>query len=225
MRRVVAVAAATTATVAMVMTLAMIADAAGRGGGVPSLLQTKLAEDEEQSQDAGFELDYGKESGVEEAMNGARDDQMNIMMMKAPGELGGDVNMEKLARLQTKMKKFEEEEADFLKVAQHPAEVTISVTNGLPGLQGKRGFRGQAGGQGPPGPPGRIGKTGVSGPCARQRRECGVRGCAQAQAGAGGAESWLECAHDGSGQCWRSRMSGIGSRRSPSSLPTVSAPS
>jgi hypothetical protein len=62
------------------------------------------------------------------------------------------------------MKKFEEEEADFLKVAQHPAEVTISVTNGLPGKQGKRGFRGQAGGQGPPGPPGHRGKTGVSVP-------------------------------------------------------------
>ena len=189
MRRLVAAVATATAVVAVAMTLAAIADTAGRRGGALGLLETKLGvEDEEQSPDAGFELDFGKESGVAEAMTGARDDQMNIMMMKAPGPLGGNVNMEKLARLQEKMAKFEKEEADFLMVAQHPAQVTLSVTAGPPGLQGPRGFRGQAGNQGPPGPPGDKGKTGVCrASCSHVRQGARAGGCVRAQAGAAGA--------------------------------------
>ena len=157
--------------VAVAMTVAVMVDIAGHRVDRVGLLQgsrqqlTKLvvdlSEGEDQSMDAGFELDYGKESGVQEAMTGARDDQMNIMMMRGPGELGGDVNREKLERLEKKMAKFEAKEAAFLKVAQKPAQVTLSVTAGPPGLPGKRGFRGQAGLQGAPGVPGIRGKTGT----------------------------------------------------------------
>lgn len=191
MPRLAAVAAGATAVVAVVMTLAAIADTAGRVG---LLQETKLGVTEEgheeQSPDAGFELDFGKESGVKEAMDGARDDQMNIMMMKAPGELGGNANMEKLARLQEKMAKFEKEEAAFLKVAQHPAQVTLSVTAGPPGLQGPRGFRGQAGRQGPPGPPGDMGKTGMRGLSFACEAGARTGGCAQAQAGTAATGWW-----------------------------------
>ena len=66
---------AVTIAVAVVMTVAGITDATtGR----------RRVQLEEHSQDAGFELEYGKDSGVEEAMTGARDDQMNIEMMKSP---------------------------------------------------------------------------------------------------------------------------------------------
>jgi len=158
-----AAAAAVTVAVAVVMIAAAVINTAGRRD--DNLLQTsgqqRLSQLEEQSQDGGFELDYGKESGIMEAMDGARDDQMNIMMMKAPGALGGNVNKEKLARLQKKMAKFEKEEADFLKVVQKPAQVTLSVTQGTPGKKGPRGFRGQSGAQGKPGVSGDMGKQGT----------------------------------------------------------------
>jgi len=74
-RRWAEVVTAVTIAVAVVMTVAGITDATtGR----------RRVQLEEHSQDAGFELEYGKDSGVEEAMTGARDDQMNIEMMKSP---------------------------------------------------------------------------------------------------------------------------------------------
>jgi len=73
-RRWAEVVTAVTIAVAVVMTVAVITDATGR----------RRVQLEEHSQDAGFELEYGRDSGVEEAMTGARDDQMNIKMMKSP---------------------------------------------------------------------------------------------------------------------------------------------
>ena len=161
------------AVAAIAMTLAVISDTYDRGGVDELLVRSSgqrlmvlslsgaVEPDEDQSLDGGFETDYGKESGVDEAIDGAKDDQMNIKMMQGPSDdLGPDENMEKLKRLMEKMGKFEEKEAKFLKVVQHPAQVTLSVVNGPPGKQGPRGFRGQAGGQGPPGPPGAQGLTG-----------------------------------------------------------------
>ena len=173
MRRAFYAASLLMAVAAIAMTLAVISDAYDRGGVDELLVRSSgqrlmvlslsgaVEPDEDQSLDGGFETDYGKESGVDEAMDGAKDDQMNIKMMQGTSDdLGPDENMEKLKRLMEKMGKFEETEADLLKVVQHPAQVTLSVVNGPPGKQGPRGFRGQAGGQGPPGPPGGQGLTG-----------------------------------------------------------------
>lgn len=172
-RRAAAAVSMVVVAVAVAMTVAVVADTVRQRADRVGLLQgarqqrlTKLvvdlSEGEDQSLDGGFELDYGKESGIEEAMTGARDDQDNIMMMKAPGELGGDVNREKLERLEKKMARFEAKEAAFLKVAQKPAQVTLSVTAGPPGKQGKRGFRGQSGLPGATGVSGVRGKTGAT---------------------------------------------------------------
>jgi hypothetical protein len=173
------IAVATTA-VAMAISFAAITETAGGERGIDrsGLLQIGVerqqrlmqldgitgneGQDEEQPLDGGFEMDYGKESGVSEAMAGAKDDLMNIQMMKGQDELpAGDPNKEKLERLERRMARFEKKEADFLKVVDHPAQVTLSVTKGLPGKQGKRGARGQAGGQGAPGAPGIRGITGA----------------------------------------------------------------
>ena len=94
---------------------------------------TKLADP---ALDAGFELDYGKESGVSEALAGARDDQLSIQMMRGTTSEGPDPNLAKLDRLQARMARFEAAEAKFLKAADRPAQVTLSVTGGPPGLQG-----------------------------------------------------------------------------------------
>ena len=138
---------------------------------------TKLADP---ALDAGFELDYGKVSGVSEALAGARDDQLSIQMMRGTTSEGPDPNLAKLDRLQARMARFEAAEAKFLKAADRPAQVTLSVTGGPPGLQGPRGHRGQAGAQGAPGPPGEQGRGGPRGPKGREGLQ-GAQGSKGAQ--------------------------------------------
>ena len=116
------------------------------------------ADPADDSDDAGFELDYGKESGVSEAMNSAKDDISDIRGMAGKRDFDDDPVRQKLKKIMRAAKKFEEEEAAYYKKIGAPAKVSISVQQGSPGLQGPRGFRG------PTGPQGALGNKGPTGP-------------------------------------------------------------
>lgn len=110
------------------------------------------------------DVDFGTESGVKEAMDGAKDDQMNIMMMKGRVADNKNAQMEKLKKLMGQIQVFQKKEDDFYKAIEAPAHVDIQVTQGTPGKIGPRGHRGQEGAQGDEGAKGATGKVGPVGP-------------------------------------------------------------
>jgi hypothetical protein len=141
-------------------------DEAGQGATVllqPRAPTQKLswelsADPADDSDDAGFELDYGKESGVAEAMDSAKDDISDIRGMAGKRDFDDDPVRQKLKKIMRETKAFEEEEAAYYKKIGAPAKVSIHVEQGSPGLEGPRGFRG------PTGPQGALGNRGPTGP-------------------------------------------------------------
>jgi hypothetical protein len=121
------------------------------------------------SGDAGFELDYGRESGVGEAMDSAKDDISDIRGMAGKRDFDDNPVRQKLKKIMRAAKKFEAVEEAYYKELAAPAKVSIRVEQGSPGLRGPRGFRGPEGAQGalglrgPTGPPGFEGDKGEEG--------------------------------------------------------------
>ena len=116
------------------------------------------ADPAEDSGDAGFELDYGKESGVSAAMDSAKDDIADIRGMAGKADFDDDPVRQRLKKILREATQFEQEEKAYYKKIDAPAQVSIHVEQGSPGLQGPRGFRG------PTGPQGALGDRGVQGP-------------------------------------------------------------
>ena len=186
------VGAAVVAVLLGAVALVVMVDEAGQGATVllqPRAPTQKLswelhADPADDSDDAGFELDYGKESGVSEAMDSAKDDISDIRGMAGKRDFDDDPVRQKLKKIMRATKKFEEEEAAYYKKIGAPAKVSIRVEQGSPGLQGPRGFRGPTGPQGalgnkgPTGPQGFVGpkgEEGLQGPQGQQG-ETGDRG-------------------------------------------------
>jgi hypothetical protein len=118
----------------------------------------------EDSNDAGFELDYGKESGVEEAMDSAKGEISDIRGMAGKRDFDDDPVKEKLKAILRKAEKFMAKEKAYYKALDAPAKVSIRVEQGSPGKEGPRGFRGPSGPMGALGPPGPTGPQGFEGP-------------------------------------------------------------
>ena len=157
--------------------LVVMIDEAGQGEAVLYQQQQRLqslswelsADPADDSNDAGFELDYGKESGVSEAMDSAKDDISDIRGMAGTRDFDDDPVKQRLKKIMRSALKFEAEEEAEYKALDAPAKVNIRVEQGSPGLQGPRGFRGATGPQGalgvkgPTGPRGFVGPKGAEG--------------------------------------------------------------
>ena len=169
-----ALGAAFATVVLMAAALVVMVDEAGQGAHV--LLQPKpaartqglswelSADPADDSDDAGMELDYGKESGVGEAMDSAKGDISDIRGMAGKRDFDDDPVRQKLKKIMRAAKKFEAQEAAYYKELDAPAKVNIRVEQGSPGKQGKRGFRGSTGPMGALGEKGPTGVRGFEGP-------------------------------------------------------------
>jgi len=152
--------------------LVVIVDEAGQGAAVLYPQQQRLQalsfelspDPADDSGDAGFELDYGKESGVSEAMDGAKDDISDIRGMAGTRDFDDDPVKQRLKKIMASALKFEKEEEQEYKELDAPAKVSIHVEQGSPGKEGPRGFRGTTGPQGALGPKGPTGPQGFVGP-------------------------------------------------------------
>lgn len=167
-----ALAGAVLTVVLCAAALVVMVDEAGQGESVLFQQQQRLqklswelsADPAEDSNDAGFELDYGKESGVSAAMDGAKDDISDIRGMAGTRDFDDDPIKQKLKKTMRAAKQFMQEEEAYYKALDAPAKVSIRVEQGSPGEQGRRGFRGPEGIMGARGNKGPTGKQGFEGP-------------------------------------------------------------